>query len=100
MEPVKKECFCKAVQDLLAELKSATDTKGSTALFNRVTYILTHDRNYTKEARASVAAGAKASFGLTSKQKKLNLPDVRDEEDRYTDEDYYYEGCEDYGSYD
>lgn len=90
------------VEDVLAELKSATDTKGSTPLFNRVTYILNHDRDYTKEERARVAAGAKASFGLTNKQKKLNLPEMRDEEeDSYTYDRYEGSGwSDDQGSYD
>ena len=56
---------------------------------------------YTKEQQANIVAGAKASFGLTSKQKKLNLPAVRDEYDGgYNDEGYNYEGRDDYGSYD
>lgn len=89
------------VQELLNDLKSSTDTKKSCALHNRVTSVLIHDRWYTREQQAKVVAAAKASFGLTSKQKKLNLPDVRDEyAGGYNDEGYNYEGHDNYGSYD
>jgi hypothetical protein len=87
------------VEELLNDLKSATDTKKSCALHNRVTSILIHDKWYSSKQQDSVVAGAKASFGLTRKQKKLNLPDVRDESD-YEDEGYNYEGHDYYGSYD
>ena len=86
------------VEALLNDLKSATDTKKSCALHNRVTSMLIHDMWYTSEQRANVVAGAKASLGLTSRQKKLNLPAVRDESDD-NDESYNYEGHDDYGSY-
>ena len=81
------------VEELLNDLKSATDTNKSCALHNRVTSMLIHDRWYTSEQQASVVAGAKASLGLTTKQKKLNLPAVRDEsdDDDYNDESYNYE---------
>jgi hypothetical protein len=89
------------VQELLNDLKSSTDTKKSCALHNRVTSVLIHDRWYTREQQAKVVAAAKASFGLTSKQKKLNLPDVRDEyAGGCNDEGYNYEGHDNYGSYD
>ena len=88
------------VEMLLKDLKSATDTKESCALHNRVTFVLVHDRWYTDEQQASVVAGAKTSLGLTKKQKKLNLPAVRDESDEGCDESYNYEGHDDYGSYD
>ncbi len=87
------------VEELLNDLKSATDTKKSCALHNRVTSILIHDSWFSSEQQASVVAGAKASLGLSKKQKKLNLPDVRDESD-HNDEGYNYEGHDDYGSYD
>ena len=88
------------VEMLLADLKSATDKKTCMALFNRVTFTLTHTFWFTEEQRASVVAGAKASLGLTNNQKKLNLPVFREEDERYTDAEYAYEGCDDYGSYD
>jgi hypothetical protein len=88
------------VEELLKDLKSATDKKNCTALFNRVTFVLTHNLWFNAEQRNSVIVAAKASLGLTNNQKKLNLPSFREEEDRWTDEAYYYEGCEDYGSYD
>ena len=88
------------VEELVKDLKSATDTKKCTELYNRVTFVLTHDFWFTDEQQASVVAGAKASLGLTKKQKKLNLPAVRDESDEGCDESYNYEGHDDYGSYD
>jgi hypothetical protein len=91
-----------SVEDVLAELKSATNTRHSLPLFNRVTYILNHDRDYTKEERARVAAGAKACLGFTNKQKKLNLPEMRDEDESSCTYDKY-EGSgwsDDQGSYD
>jgi len=94
------ESRVKEVNELLVDLKAATNTKTCTALYNRVTFTLTHDYCFTVEQRASIAAGAKASQGLTKNQKKLNLPTFREEEERYTDEAYNYEGCDDYGSYD
>ncbi len=90
----------KEIETLLADLKSATDKKTSMALFNRVTLTLSHHHWFTDEQRASVAEGAKASLGLTNRQKKLNLPMFQEEDGRYTDEAYHYEGCDDYGSYD
>ncbi len=96
-----KESRRKEIEALLADLKSATDKQTSTALLNRVTLTLTHVRWFTDEQRASVIAGADASLGLTNKQKKLNLPMFRVEDDElYTDEGYNYEGHDDYGSYD
>jgi len=88
------ESRVKEVDELLADLKAATNTKTCTALYNRVTFTLTHDYWFTKEQRASIAAGAQTSLGLTKNQKKLNLPTFREEEERYTDEAYWYEGCE------
>ena len=94
-----KESRIKEVEELLKDLKLATDTKQSVALYNRVTFTLTHDWWFNDEQRKSVVAGAKASPGLTKNQKKLNLPSFREEEEKYTDEAYNYEGCDDYGSY-
>ena len=89
------------VDELLKDLKSATDTKQSSKLFNRVTLILVHDRWFNAEQQASVVAGAKASMGLTKRQKKLHLPQTRDlDDDDYNDEGWNYEGHDDYGSYD
>jgi hypothetical protein len=88
------------VEELLKDLKSATDKKNCQALFNQVTFTLTHDCWFNAEQRERVVVAAKASQGLTNNQKKLNLPTFRDEEERYTDEAYNYEGCDDYGSYD
>lgn len=88
------------VEELLKDLKSARDKKNSVALYNRVTFILTHNWWFNDLQRQNVVAGAKASMGLTNNQKKLNLPAFREEEERYTDEAYNYEGCDDYGSYD
>ena len=88
------------VQELLKDLASATDKKDCCKLFNRVTFLLTHDHWFNAEQRGSVVVAAEASKGLTNNQKKLNLPAFQDEEERYTDEAYSYEGCEDYGSYD
>ncbi len=96
-----KESRAKEVKQLLDDLKAANDTNKSTPLFNRVSSVLIHDRWFTVEQRSSVVAGAKASLGLTKKQKKLTLPAVRgDDDERYTDEGYNYEGHDDYGSYD
>lgn len=90
----------KDVDDLLKDLKSATDKKNCTALFNRMTLVLTHDSWFNAEQRNSVIVAARTSQGLTTNQKKLNLPSFRVEEERYTDEGYNYEGCGAYGSYD
>ncbi len=100
MDCSDKESRRKEVEKLLADLKSAFDTKTSTALFNRVTFVLTHNRWFTEEQHASVAVAAKASMGLTKKQKKLNLPAFRTEDGSYTDEAYDYEGYDDFGSHD
>jgi hypothetical protein len=88
------------VKELVKDLKSATDKKACTALYNRVTFVLTHDLCFDDKQRSSVRDGAMASLGLTKNQKKLNLPMFREDEDKYTDEGYNYEGCDDYGSYD
>ena len=94
------ESRAEEVEDLLKDLKSVTNKKNCQSLFNRVTFVLTHNYWFNAEQRESVGVAAKASKGLTVNQKQLNLPAFRDEEERYTDEAYYYEGCEDYGSYD
>lgn len=100
MEIYTKESRAKEVDELLKDLKSATNKTNCQTLFNRVTFVLNHDWWFEAEQRESVVAAAKASLGLTNNQKKLNLPAFRDEDERWTDEAYYYEGCEDYGSYD
>ena len=65
------------VAKLLEDLKAAKDTKLSCALHNRVTSMLNHDHWYNIEQRSSVFDAAKASLGLTKKQ-KLNLPTMLD----------------------
>jgi hypothetical protein len=101
MDCSDKESRHKEVEKLLEHLKVPSfDAKTGTALFNRVTFVLTHDRLFTEEQRASVAVAAKTSVALTKKQKKLNLPAFRMEDERYTDEAYDYEGYDDFGSHD
>ena len=68
---------------LLEDLSSATDSKESTKLFNRVTYVLTHTYDSSEEERRSVASAAKTCRGLTEIQKNVYLPVFLD---------YYEEG--------
>ena len=63
-----------SVIELLRDLSSATNTETSTALFNRVTYVLTHTYDSSEEERRSVACAAKTCHGLTEIQKNVFLP--------------------------
>ena len=77
MDIYSKEFRAEEVQELLDDLKSASDTKHCCALYNWVTYITTHENWFDYEQRAQVAGAAQASLGLTKKQKKSKLLDVR-----------------------
>ena len=52
------------VEDLLKDLNSATDKKNCIALYNRVTFVLTHDFWFKAEQRNSVIVAARMSQGL------------------------------------
>lgn len=66
------------VEDLIRCLEAATNTKDSVNLSNRVKTVLVHDDWYSKKQSSDVMSAAKESLGLTSKQKKFNLPMVQE----------------------
>jgi hypothetical protein len=67
--------------ELVSDLASATDRKDCTKLWNRVSYLLVHDRWYTKEQIQAVISAARESKGLSNKQKQMNLPLTRDDDE-------------------
>ncbi len=79
--------------DLVKSLASATDRKDSTKLWNRVSYFLVHDRWYTKEQIQAVISAAKASKGLSNKQKQMNLPATRDDDEDLAGDYAADQGC-------
>ena len=69
LEKINKE----EVEDLIKCLNSATDTRDSCKLFNRVSNVMIHTDWYSEKQIDDVHSAANDSKALTAKQKKFNL---------------------------
>lgn len=61
------------VKDFLDDLKHATDKDDCVSLYNRLSYVYFHVKDFTCTQAEKINAGVVRSRGLTKNQKKLKL---------------------------